>query len=127
MDHHLYMFTGCLTILFHIQPSDDDDIDRLNRKYTVYILLALAVISGLRLFNDNVSSLITCWNRANFRSGYINYTNYVCFIANSYRLNPNESIFDSIDDRLLKFLNKRERDINIKRNLIKSVYFVFFC
>jgi hypothetical protein len=105
MDHHLYMFTFCLTILFHTQPSDDDDIDRLNRKYTVYILIALAVISGLRLFNDNVSSLISCWNRANFPSAYIHYTNYICFITNLYRLDPTEVIPSAINERLFIYFS----------------------
>ena len=104
MDHHLYMFTFTLTVLFHSQASDDDHIDRLNRKYTVYALIALAVISGSGLLTGNLSSLITCWNRANYPSAYINYTNYFCFIANSYRVDPTEAIPDSIDDRLFSCL-----------------------
>ena len=100
MEHHLYVFTFCMTILFDTQSSDDDNIDRLNRKYTVSILIALAVISASRLFTNNISSLISCWNRANFPLAYINYTNYVCFITNAYRLDANESIPNSINDRL---------------------------
>ncbi|UJR27563.1 hypothetical protein I4U23_008845 [Adineta vaga] len=105
MDHHLYMFTFCITILFHTQPSDDDDFDRLNRKYTVYVLIALSVISGSRLYSNNISSLISCWNRANFPSAYIKYTNYVCFLTNTYRLDSNESIPNSINDRKTRVLN----------------------
>jgi len=104
MDHQLYIFTFCASILFNTEPSDDDQIDRLNRKYTVYGLIALAILSTSRLINDNISSLISCWNRANFRTAYVNYTNYICFIANTYRLGRNESIPNSIDDRLLEFL-----------------------
>jgi hypothetical protein len=99
MDHHLYTITFFVTALCHSQSSDDDQIDRLNRKYTVYGLIALAILSGSRLINDHISSLISCWNRANFPSAYINYTNYICFIENSYRLNQNESISNSINDR----------------------------
>jgi hypothetical protein len=99
------MFTFCITVLFHTQSSDDDDVDRLNRKYTVYGLIALAVISGSRLFNNNISSLISCWNRANFPSAYIHYTNYICFITHSYRVDSHETIPSSIDDRLLFFFS----------------------
>ena len=102
MDHHLYMFTFCITILFHTQPSDDDDIDRLNRKYTVYGLIQLVFLTGSRLLTSNISSLISCWNRANSPSAYINYTNHLCFVTNTYRLDLNEPIPSSINDRLLK-------------------------
>jgi hypothetical protein len=104
MDHYLYMFTFCITVLLRSQSSDDDNIDRLNRKYTVYGLIGLAVISGSRLLTNNISSLISCWNRANFPSGYIHYTDYICFIMNSYRLDLNESIPNSINDRLFRIL-----------------------
>jgi hypothetical protein len=86
MDHYLYMFTFCITVLLRSQSSDDDNIDRLNRKYTVYGLIGLAVISGSRLLTNNISSLISCWNRANFPSGL------------------NESIPNSINDRLFRIL-----------------------
>ncbi|CAF3433102.1 unnamed protein product [Rotaria sp. Silwood1] len=102
---HLYIFTFCGTIFFQTQPSDDDDIDRLNRKYTVYGLIVLAVISGSHLTTNTISSLISCWNRANFRSAYINYTNYICFITGSYRLDPNEPMSNSIDNRKSRVLN----------------------
>ncbi|CAF0821938.1 unnamed protein product [Adineta ricciae] len=105
MDHHLYMFTFCITIFFRSQSSDDDDIDRLNRKFTVYLLLALSVIAGSRLFSNNISSLISCWNRANFPSAYITYTNYICFTTHVYRLDFNESIPNSINDRKARVLN----------------------
>jgi hypothetical protein len=106
MDHQLYIFTFCGSVLFNIESSDDDQIDRLNRKYTVYGLIALAFLSTSRLINDNISSLISCWNRANFRTAYVNYTNYICFITNTYRLNQNESIPSSIDDRLIEIFNE---------------------
>ena len=99
MDHQLYMLTLGVTVFLSSDPSDDDSLDRLNRKYTFYALLVLAGISSARLFNDDISSLISCWNRANFPSFYINYTNYICFIANSYRVDRNESIPISINDR----------------------------
>ena len=102
MDHYLYIFTFCITVLLRSHPSDDDVIDRLNRIYTVYGLIGLAIISGSYLLTNNITSLITCWNRANFRSVYISYTNHICFITNSYRLDLNESIPNSIHDRLFK-------------------------
>ncbi len=103
MDHQLYIFTFFTTVFLNTELSDDDSFDRFNRKYTVYGLILLAILSSSHLLTDNVSSLISCWNRANFPSSYIDYTNYICFIANSYRLDPNESISNSIIDRLFKF------------------------
>ncbi|CAF0786195.1 unnamed protein product [Rotaria sordida] len=102
---HLYMLTFCGPIFFGAQPSDDDYIDRLNRKYTVYGLIIIAVISGLPLSTDNISSFISCWNRANFRSAYIYYTNYICFIKSSYRVDSNEQIPNSIEERKNRVLN----------------------
>ena len=49
-NHHLYMFVLGITILTHTQSSDDNDIDRLNRKYTVCGLIILAIVSGF-IFN----------------------------------------------------------------------------
>ncbi len=103
MDNQFYMFSFFVTLFVETKLSDDDPIDRLNRKYTVYGLIILAVLSSSHLFTDHISSLISCWNRANFRSSYVHYTNYICFISNTYRLNQNESIPNSINDRLLLF------------------------
>lgn len=102
MDHQFYMFTFCATLFLHNEPSDDDQIDRLNRKYTVYGLIGLAVFTSSRFITNDISSLISCWNRANFPSAYINYTNYLCFITNTYRVDENQFIPNSIDDRFNK-------------------------
>lgn len=99
MDHQLHIFTFCMTILLCTERSDDDYVDRLNRKYTFYGLLGLAIFTGSHFATDNISSLISCWNRANFPSSYINYTNYLCFITNTYRLDHNQTIPNIIDDR----------------------------
>ena len=82
-----------------MKPSDDDQIDRLNRRYTVYGLLVLAVISDLHVVTSNVSSLISCWNRANFRPAYINYTNYLCFMTQTYKLDANQTLTESGQER----------------------------
>lgn len=100
MDHQLYFITFYIPLLFQVDSSDDDPIDRLNRKYTLYGLIILAILSGSNLLSENVSSLISCWNRANFRSSYVRYTNNICFIESTYKLGVNETILNSIDDRL---------------------------
>lgn len=102
MDHQLYVITFYIPVIFGGESSDDDTFDRLNRKYTFYGLILLAIVTGSNLFSDNITSLISCWNRANFRPSYISYTNHVCFIASTYRLGSNETIINSIDDRLFE-------------------------
>jgi hypothetical protein len=104
MEHHLYLLALCVTILLGPDLYDDDHIDRLNRKITVYGLVVLAVVSGSHLINNNSSTIISCWNRANFHEAYIKYTNHICFLTSTYTLEPNEQIPSSIADRWLTLL-----------------------
>lgn len=109
MEYYLCIFTFCFTVLLPRKSSDDDSIDRLNRKYTVYGLIALAVLSDLHLATTKVSSLISCWNRANFPPAYVKYTENICFVTNTYRLAANESIPEATSHRLF---SERERMVN---------------
>ena len=104
LDYYWCIFTFCITVLLHAKPSDDDHIDRINRKYTVCGLIVLAVISDLHLVTNKVSSLISCWNRANFRPAYINYTNYLCFMTQTYHLYANQTLTESAEERSLSSL-----------------------
>ena len=100
-DYYWCLITFCFTVLLHGRSSDDDHIDRINRKYTVCGLIVLAVISDLHLVTSNVSSLISCWNRANFRPAYVNYTNYFCFMTQTYHLHANQTLTESGEERSL--------------------------
>ena len=115
MEYYLCIFTFCFTLLWSRKSSDDDSIDRLNRKYTVYGLIALAVLSDRHLATTKVSSLISCWNRANFPPAYVKYTENICFITHTYRLAVNETIPEATRHRLL---SDRERMVNNKHVLI---------
>lgn len=68
---------------------DDDFADRLNHRYTVSVLILFCILVGSSQF---VGSPIACWAPAHFTGAMVTYTNYICWIANTY--------FVPTDDRL---------------------------
>ena len=105
----LYIITFVPTVLLSQLRSDDDVFDKINYKYTTALLVLFATITATKQFDDD---RIECWNRANFRSSYVRYTNSICFIESTYKLGVNETILNSIDDRLFT-----------KDFLMKSIFF----
>lgn len=99
LEYYCAIFTFCIAIRLHQQSSDDDMIDRVNRAYTVWGLIVLAVISDLYFMTSHVSSLISCWNRANFRTAYIKFTNHLCFMTQTYTLHPNQTLSEFDEHR----------------------------
>ncbi len=63
--------------------NDDDAIDRLNHRYTPFIFTIFAVVVTSRQY---VWDPISCWTPAHFTSSYIQYTNMVCWVSNTYYL-----------------------------------------
>lgn len=74
--------------------QDDDFSDRLNHRYTVSLLILFCILVGSTQF---VGSPIACWTPAQFTGAMVQYTNYICWISNTYFVptddflpNPNE-------------------------------------
>jgi hypothetical protein len=61
--------------------QDDDFADRLSHRYTVIFLLVFCILVGSSQF---VGSPIACWAPAHFTGAMVTYTNYICWIANTY-------------------------------------------
>ena len=61
--------------------QDDDFADRLSRRYTVSLLILFCILVGSTQF---VGSPIACWTPAQFTGAMVTYTNYICWIANTY-------------------------------------------
>jgi len=80
---------------------DDDFIDRLNHYYTVIILIIFTVIIST---NQYVGDPITCWCPADFTENRVDYTNFVCWVSNTYYIPMQHQIPTQIDHRTDKEL-----------------------
>lgn len=121
-----------ITLFLHKEPADDDYMDRINRKYTVQGLVILAIISASLLAPHDISSLMSCWNKANYPKYYIDYTNHICFIKSSYVLDSNQTIPYSTQARLsslfffsLYFPRIRINSIEIQKK--QRLFVISFC
>jgi hypothetical protein len=69
--------------------QDDDFADRLSRRYTVSLLLFFFILVGSTQF---VGSPIACWTPAQFSGAMVQYTNNICWIANTYYVPTDENL-----------------------------------
>ncbi len=92
----IYLVTFVPTLLLASLRSDDDTFDKINYKYTAALLVLFAVITATKQFDDD---RIECWNRANFKSAYIQYTNQICYISSTYYVDKNNTIPQNIQER----------------------------
>ena len=60
---------------------DDDCIDRLSHRYTTFLLLIFAIIITSKQY---VGDPISCWAPGHFTSSYVDYTNKMCWVSNTY-------------------------------------------
>jgi hypothetical protein len=61
--------------------QDDDFADRLSHRWTVGLLILFCILVGSSQF---VGSPIACWTPAQFTGAMVQYTNYICWISNTY-------------------------------------------
>lgn len=65
----------------HLTRLDEDPVDRLNHKYSTIIFCLLAIIGSTTQF---VGDPIKCVADASFPSSWVEYTNAICWISNTY-------------------------------------------
>ena len=68
-----------VNLLAHVQ--EDDFSDRLNRRWTVSLLLLFCILVGSSQF---VGVPISCWVPAQFTGAMTMYANHICWIADKY-------------------------------------------
>ncbi|KAL7671886.1 hypothetical protein ACOME3_006788 [Neoechinorhynchus agilis] len=76
-------------LIFGATADDDDFSDRLNYRYTVAILSMFSAIVSNRQFSGRQ---IQCWVPAYFTDGYEEYTNHICYISNTYYIEPDQPL-----------------------------------
>ena len=75
---------------------DDNYVDRFHHRYTVILLVVFAVVSTT---HQLVGNPITCWAPKEFESGWIKYTNSLCWVQNTYFHPFEEEIPKEHEDR----------------------------
>ena len=75
-------------VVHHFNRFDEDAVDRLNHKYSTIIFCILAIVVTT---NQYVGEIIKCWSPAQFPESWIEYTNSICWISNTYYVPISES------------------------------------
>ena len=67
---------------------DEDASDRLNHKYSTIVFVILAIVVTT---NQYVGEIIKCWAPAQFPESWVEYTNSICWISNTYYIPMSET------------------------------------
>jgi len=68
-------------IIHHFNRYDEDSVDRLNYKYSTVVFTLLAIVATTHTY---VGEPIRCWAPHEFEDHWIEYTNSICWISNTY-------------------------------------------
>ncbi|XP_063714134.1 innexin unc-9-like [Symsagittifera roscoffensis] len=78
------MIAHILKALISVQTASDGDwVDRLNHRFTAMILVVLGILVSTKQY---VGDPINCWTPAQFNREWVEYTNNICWISNTYYL-----------------------------------------
>ncbi|CEF66279.1 Innexin family-containing protein [Strongyloides ratti] len=83
------------------EKYEDDFVDRMHYKYTPLIILLLGSVNIAKVY---LGEAINCFQKAEFRPSWVQYSYSYCLIENTYFLRTNESI-------PLEHETRRERQI----------------
>jgi innexin len=83
------LIKSMLTIREVKYRMDDDYVDRLNRQYTVIILICFSALVSTKQI---VGRPITCWCPAQFTDSHREYADSICWVSNTYYLPMDETI-----------------------------------
>lgn len=74
-----------LRLMFNVKElrfrCDDDPVDRLNKRYTVSLLLMFTMVVTTKVY---VGDPIRCWCPAQFTDSHKLYANTICWVSNTY-------------------------------------------
>ncbi|CAF0710188.1 unnamed protein product [Brachionus calyciflorus] len=90
-----FIFEFLVQIIVNHDRSDscDDFVDRLNRKYTVVLIIAFVTILTSKQY---IGEPLACFCPAHFTGAHVEYTNNICWISTSFFV-PIESFSDIKD------------------------------
>ena len=91
---------GVLALVFSLPETkwskDDDFADRLSSRYSVIVLVILAITISM---NEIVREPITCWAPVHFAGSHEKYANSYCWVRNTYYLPWHEEVPRPHEDR----------------------------
>jgi hypothetical protein len=99
----LFEHVAKFTIASGTGSNCDDFVDRLNRKYTIYLLLLCCAIISSKQY---VGEPLSCFCPSHFTGSHVEYTNNICWISNAYYV-PIDDMFS------LNGVHTSNKDANI--------------
>lgn len=89
MSFRLDDLKGTSTKIFKVGTTDDSRVHLLNRLYCVIVLIVFVVVVSAKQY---VGEPIQCWCPAVFEKSHVSYTNYYCWVSNTYYVDFNNPL-----------------------------------